>query len=918
MPILSLLKLCFQVIILCLAIIFKSTSAVVNQKSDPKVTNRRDVPIQTDAYAAPSEAPPLSKDDIESRSSNFEATTPVFPLTAPVDDYGNALVPPKDEPVISNKDSSGYFYEPPPPNSLYGPPTSGPSYEYPKPSYPFPPKPSYGPPPRPSYGPPPKPFFPKPSFSLPPKPFFGPPRPIYGPPKPVYGPPPRPEYGPPPRPEYGPPPRPEYGPPPKPEYGPPQTISVGPPGDYGSIGSSPLKPDYLPPTQPGYGPPPKPDYLPPKPEYGPPPKPEYGPPPKPEYGPPPKPIYGPPPKPEYLPPPRPEYGPPLKPEYHPPRPEYLPPRPLPKPEYGPPPTQYLPPPSKPPTTYLPPQKFEGTFPGKLLFPLNFKAGLFGSSFHGPAGISSPPTPPVVSYDGWRPMKVPEFKDLGTIHSIEHHFHETPSPIPSSGYDSISPSVGSQYPLFGTSVPSYGYPSGSFGITPTVEHVHTTDCDHSTGQLSASGCCGTPPPNLAQPIGQPQYQNLGLSYGVPYGVPSGKQIEGPNLKPKSPVKFRPPVPPGLLESVGNSVLHGPTQSNFVGQSYIPPAVPEVSKSSNNYDSSSDYSISKDPSSFDIPAKPSPSLETPYSPQYSQFGLNPTASAAPPTGPSGGDFLQLSPQPTFGADYGSISQLPTKDEHLSGVSSGVGSIDNQAVPIGSYGSPGQSFNLPSAGLSNPTSYSNGYQLSSNPEFQSVFQSLGVNGQSISQSQSIELPSGSGPVHEYPIQGNNGQYTLQIQSADGGANGLPGIPHDQVLSNGLLQDILSAIEHQNPSSHTGFYDKSEQLLTAGSDNVLFKANKDLHENQIDEFTKAVGNEETYKRHAKDVSDKSKKDDSNTSADTGIKQNISWPDNTKSAANIKHTVSENASNEHSAHSTADSSSLNTPSISYSTTPKS
>ncbi|KOX76155.1 hypothetical protein WN51_11895, partial [Melipona quadrifasciata] len=49
-------------------------------------------------------------------------------------------------------------------------------------------------------------------------------------------------------------------------------------------------------------------------------------------------------------------------------------------------------------------------------------------------------------------------------------------------------------------------------------------------------------------------------------------------------------------------------------------------------------------------------------------------------------------------------------------------------------------------------------------------------------------------FEVQGSKGTYTLQIQAADGGLgteNSDGSIRHDQVLSNGLLQDILAAIE-------------------------------------------------------------------------------------------------------------------------------
>ncbi|XP_054730780.1 trithorax group protein osa isoform X1 [Anastrepha obliqua] len=106
-----------------------------------------------------------------------------------------------------------------------------------------------------------------------PKPFYGPPhiqhKPAsnYGPPQAQYGPPPRPapQYGPPP-----PKPAPQYGPPPRPSYGPP-------PQSLPSTLPAPLfKPEHSPASS--YGPPPSgPLNLPPKPVYGPP-KPSYGPP----------------------------------------------------------------------------------------------------------------------------------------------------------------------------------------------------------------------------------------------------------------------------------------------------------------------------------------------------------------------------------------------------------------------------------------------------------------------------------------------------------------------------------------------------------------------------------------------------------------------------------------------------------------
>ncbi|XP_052748353.1 uncharacterized protein LOC113510304 isoform X2 [Galleria mellonella] len=56
------------------------------------------------------------------------------------------------------------------------------------------------------------------------------------------------------------------------------------------------------------------------------------------------------------------------------------------------------------------------------------------------------------------------------------------------------------------------------------------------------------------------------------------------------------------------------------------------------------------------------------------------------------------------------------------------------------------------------------------------------------------------EIPVKGKHGSYSLQIQSADDGLRGKtgpPSIPHEQLLSEGLLQSILQAIEQ--PSGQT-----------------------------------------------------------------------------------------------------------------------
>jgi hypothetical protein len=76
----------------------------------------------------------------------------------------------------------------------------------------------------------------------------------------------------------------------------------------------------------------------------------------------------------------------------------------------------------------------------------------------------------------------------------------------------------------------------------------------------------------------------------------------------------------------------------------------------------------------------------------------------------------------------------------------------------------------------------------------------------------------VRDFSVQGSQGTYTLQIQQAGAvGSTGSGGdIPHEQVLSNGLLQDILAAIEQQ-PSEQASQYGSSNDLQQASAGSLI-----------------------------------------------------------------------------------------------------
>lgn len=686
------------------------------------------------------------------------------------------------------------FYGPPKP--IYGPPNFRPPK--PKPSY-GPPKPVYGPPknhgggpPKPVYGPPISGGPPKSSYGPPifqggkqrPKPSYGPPKPVYGPPKPSYGPPkPKPNFGPP-KPSYGPPPKSIYGPPkPKPVYGPPSPVAHGPPG----VPSPPTPPEisydgwqpiagvsqqpsdsYGPPIE-GLGPPsdtygpPSETYGPPSDTYGPPPSDSYGPPndggsissghgssgdtghssgsadlvpPSGSFGPPPSDAYG---------PPSDTYGPPVSgppsdvygvPDSGPPSGSYGPPPSAPSDTYGGPPPPLNsdhhsgsydgPPPPLPQSPSISPKPIygppsSGPSSGPLT-PPQTSYGVPSSTYGLPSGPSlsgpsesygPPPSAPSGSYGA--PSGVGDSHDLSFGHvgiggGLNGHI---PSDLTPPGTSPGSPGVIYGPPSGGSPSDFYGPPSNTYG--PPSDNYGPPQGNFG---VQLTSCCGTPPPDIG---GHEHKSQLPLAYGVP----SGMQIEGPNLQPKVPVKFREPVPKGLIEAIGQSAEYKTSGQGrpFQGGTYIPPSVPEV---------------------------PQPVPEDSYE-QQSHGGQSSAHSyhhhdgGAPLDGSTGfgGGHVDLNPP--------QLQQLDVS---------------------GDYGPPPPQ----------DSGHGGGFD---------VLQSLGLEGTDVSKSISHEISPNSLDI---PVQGNLGSYTLQIQSANGGNSA--NIQHEQVLSNGLLQDILAAIENQPAS--------------------------------------------------------------------------------------------------------------------------
>ncbi|XP_037932304.1 trithorax group protein osa-like [Teleopsis dalmanni] len=490
---------------------------------------------------------------------------------------------------------------------------------------------SYGPPPRPApqYGPPPA-HIPHREYGVPQKiPFreYGPPAIKYGPPKlnfigggggggnnfggglheqikshfgvpkPFYGPPhiqhkPAGAYGPPPvpQPQYGPPPKPApvYGPPPQqhrpaPNYGPP--------------------PQLPPQPKPVYGPPPQLPSSHPAPIFNPAhhPASSYGPPPSGPLNLPPKQVYG---------PPAPNYGPP-------PLPQSLP---------GSHPPSF----NRVPETTIILTNGHGNHHNGPSKQVQIQIDASGHTH----SVSGSQAPFHTACDGWKPIPAP----VGAY--VEHNNIETQggySQVAQGIGATGAGSFGTQYngghsggsiidgltdeQLVAVALQSDGLDGHTLPATGPA-HINTNSLESeglqiavsdigdsyskppldsfapgsvhaqkfnsfstahaSIGVAPPSGNYGPPPPSSPAAFVH-HHHGAAQSAGIHYGQQSGSVHTFPahgGAPPSKPVAFRPPVPQGLLESIGATVQHldqfgvKPAEQP---QTYIPPAANEIASS-----------------------------------------------------------------------------------------------------------------------------------------------------------------------------------------------------------------------------------------------------------------------------------------------------------------------------------------------------
>ncbi|KAL7299619.1 hypothetical protein TKK_0007381 [Trichogramma kaykai] len=743
------------------------------------------------------------------------------------------------QPIAGQAQRPSDSYGPPPsaPSNEYGPPESQPHQEYgppPSPSQPALPQQQYGPP-SDEYGPPPPPSQP----SFPPRQSFRPPSDEYGPPPPPSQPsfPPRQQYGPPSKPQqtYGPPPsRPhqEYGPPPPPpqqqpslpqqQYGPPAN-EYGPP--------PPQQQPSLPQQQ--YGPPAN--------EYGPPPPQQQPSLPQQQYGPPAN-EYGPPPSPPQQQPQQ-QYGPPAN-EYGPPPP----PQQQPQQQYGPPANEYGSPPAQqqpsfPPSTIItdnfaaPKQQYIPT-PIQIISDPKVPSDSYGTPLNNPEdhNLKSTVSQSTKTHDGdgLPPPDLPQFEPL----------HNNQGPI-----DSNNIGFGEQLGLHtdNLAVVKSGYHLAPSGVRPGNSYAPPSFNDLSIQQLPApSG--GYNAPAFAQGGGGNNYFNRFNRKGLRRGPfpPAPHSVFTPPRRP--PTQFRDSIPKGIYSnpqnayappSSANQQVYPVSQSSvaFFGSQNFLAAHPEfLGKSNGNFGSQSGFG------NYNSQAGGGNSYNSLDSHLAASVGSVAVQGVNDCDTNAGSIYQQQSSNDHAGDSQSAysmpnVSQLELQQhpqqqqqQQSSGHDQPKDSYGNPIVSADNFGAPDQSGvqaatadnnnnqqqqqqQLEFSDVNGQNSLSGNYDGLTAEQLTAALTAQGygeakniVKSSEIDSTQYLSSQEGQQALaltqqannDGFQIQGSQGTYTLQIQAADGhfnadGSNDNGDIRHEQILSNGLLQNILAAIEQQ-----------------------------------------------------------------------------------------------------------------------------
>lgn len=338
------------------------------------------------------------------------------------------------------------------------------------------------------------------------------------------------------------------------------------------------------------------------------------------------------------------------------------------------------------------------------------------------------------------------------------------------------------------------------------HQHNFQRGPSNGLIPPSGLYGAPQGS--------NYPGLGIQHG---SVTGNLRNYPNNLSspPRQPVSYRAPVPQGLIESIGHSVQHQDTFGVRLQQQspvYLPPPTGEIPQPPGGLESLPQQSHTQFNSHshnqglhISIPQALPLVQEQRYTGSDCSHGPN-----------LSGGGISSNQIPSLQSTYGvpnvalDVSQSGFETAH-----SNAQSLSSSYDPPASGGlhiestheeNPASSYGPPPSG--NPAD-----SLAYDSELKSSAVSVdGIRAESsqVQETNASQLPGLDGAgldivsakqSHsvEIPVQGSLGSYSLQFQAADpigSQTNEVDGPNHKQLLSEGLLQSILSAIEQPNSS--------------------------------------------------------------------------------------------------------------------------
>ncbi|XP_008549011.1 uncharacterized protein LOC103572266 [Microplitis demolitor] len=472
---------------------------------------------------------------------------------------------------------------------------------------------------------------------------------------------------------------------------------------------------------------------------------------------------------------------------------------------------------------------------------NHHHGSFGSTQNGffandlgqlssQSGIHAPPTQPDIKYDGWQPIAgniaPPNFHDSGK--NAPPNFHNSGNIVPPNFHDSGSSPTNSGSSNAILNPEFVSGPSNSYG--EPIYDVEDHDLKQSVRQRDE---LALPPPPLpeTEPFhvqGQPQTSLPSNHAPEPVGpAPEPtRHAPGPAPGPHPPINVQEQVDSYLVPPPSSFSSDGPYPS---ARRPLPPPKPE-------FGFIRPPNFSRSPARSQGPSQPTKlfavSLTPPRAWAPVQFRQADTQSN--PTN----NFGSYGEASEFYNNYNVLSQNFPQDSancidkpHQGLSDSDVSMSYNQIVvsedsrankittdsESGLTGLDGSENNNYDGGLNDEDERS---VIANNQVEPAIGQSSALGAGTIDYGQ-LESLTSSNINHQFKsealaqtlpaandadgfqIQGSKGVYTLQIQPADGShgtENSDGSIRHDQVLSDGLLQNILAAIEQPGDNNHSG----------------------------------------------------------------------------------------------------------------------